>query len=82
MVTTVSGEISKQTLKVDNKIVEVNNIKNQMVSNVTNATNEANRVIGIAQGVIDETNEAREDIIQDSQSSIKSITDNANLNIK
>ena len=81
MVTTVSGEISKQTLKVDNKIVEVNNIKNQMVSNVTNATNEANRVIGIAQGVIDETNEAREDIIQDSQSSIKSITDNANLNI-
>ena len=81
MVNTVSSEISKQTLKVDNKIVEVNNIKNQMVSNVTNATNEANRVIGIAQGVIDETNEAREDIIQDSQSSIKSITDNANLNI-
>ena len=81
MINTVSSEISKQTLKVDNKIVEVNNIKNQMVSNVTNATNEANRVIGIAQGVIDETNEAREDIIQDSQSSIKSITDNANLNI-
>ena len=70
---TISNEITSQTKKVDNKITEIDNVKNQMVSNVTNATNEANRLIGVAEGVIEEVDNVKSSMINDVNSKVNEV---------